>query len=242
LVLACFALAPASAQSAPPASPTGWQFQITPYLWGSGLSGDVGVGKLQATGVEASFSDILSDLHFAFMGAFEARTGRWGFLTDAIYVDLSASKPTPNGLFGNADVSLTDQIYTALGMYRVSDGKCKVDVLFGPRYSSLDTDLTLTSGVAAGRTASGGVSWWDAIGGARLTWQSEKGWLVSGYADIGGGSDDFTWEAVAAGGYRFKKLVTLSLGYRYLSVDYDDDRVVYDMAMAGPFLGVGFRF
>jgi hypothetical protein len=240
LALAVGLTAPARAQET--VQDGDWKFQITPYLWGMGLDGQVGVGQLASTGVEASFSDLWDHLHFAFMGAFEGRRGRWGFATDAFYADLTDSQPTPDALFGEAEVSLTDQFYTAFGTYRVAEGPWEVDVMIGPRYSSLDTELTLTSGIAAGRSVSSEVDWWDALAGVRVRWQSERGWVVAGFADVGGGSDDFTWEALAAAGYRFKKLVTLSVGFRYLFVDYDGGPVVYDMTMAGPLMGIGFRF
>jgi hypothetical protein len=44
------------------------------------------------------------------------------------------------------------------------------------------------------------------------------------------------------GGYAFEKVVSLRFGYRYLRFDYESGSFVYDMAMAGPYLGVGFRF
>ena len=233
-VLAAGAPCRASTASAP--APDGWQFQVTPYVWLTGIDGEIKIGRLGSGGGEASFPDIWSDLHFAWMGAFEARRGRWGALVDTFYADLSIGTST-------ASVDLTDQFYTALATYRAHDGPVKVDVLLGPRYTHVDADLTLTSGIFAGRNVSTAIDWWDAIAGARASWQSSKGWLVTGYADLGGGGDDrFTWEALAAGGYRFKKLTTLRFGYRYLSIDYDDGTIVYHITMAGPFLGVGFRF
>ncbi|HEX4824007.1 MAG TPA: hypothetical protein VFV19_06820 [Candidatus Polarisedimenticolaceae bacterium] len=240
VVLGCVlvaAAAPCRAQQAPAAAPPdGWQFQVTPYVWLVGIDGNIKIGRLGSGGGETSFSDVWSDLHFAWMGAFEARHGRWGALVDTFYADLSIGT-------SDASVDIKDQFYTALASYRAYDGPVKVDVLLGPRYTHVDADLTLTTGILAGRNASTAIDWWDAIGGARVGWQSSSGWLVTGYGDLGGGGDDrFTWQVLAAGGYRFKKLTTLSFGYRYLSIDYDDGRIVYHITMAGPFVGVGFRF
>src|SRR5262245_1077333 len=47
-------------------SSEGWQFQIIPYRWGTSIDGRVGVGDRTAD-VDASFSNILDHLHFAFM-------------------------------------------------------------------------------------------------------------------------------------------------------------------------------
>jgi len=238
--LACVVLCavPAHAQS----KEDGWQFQITPYLWGAGLDGDVKLGRLPAAGVEASFSDVWDHLHFAAMAAFEGRKGRWGFVTDAFYVDLTDTVPAPVPAFGEVKVSITQEIYTGLALYRAVDGAVTVDILAGPRYTTIDNELSLIGGVADGRSRSATLSWWDLLAGARVRWQSESGWFVNGYADVGGSDTDFTWEVLAGGGYRFKKLCTLSAGYRYLSEDYDEDGNIYDMVLAGPIVGVGFRF
>jgi hypothetical protein len=40
-------------------------------------------------GVDKSSSDLLSRLDIAFMGAFEARNGRWGLIADLFYANLS---------------------------------------------------------------------------------------------------------------------------------------------------------
>jgi opacity protein-like surface antigen len=242
LVVAALLAAPVWAQSTPQKQDT-WRFDATPYLWFAGLDGDVKIGRLPTGGVEASFSDIASSLHFVAMGAFEGRKDRWGFLADAMYIDLSQSTSTPKGVaFGDVGASLTEQIYTGFASYRVLDGNVAVDVFAGPRYVSLATDLDLTSGAAAGRAKSASVSWWDAVGGGRVLWRVHKGWSVMGFLDVGGGGSKLTWEALAGAGYEFNKLISVKFGYRYLSIDYDTTELVYDMAMAGPYAGVGFRF
>ena len=43
-----------------------WRFQVTPYGWLSGLTGRVGVGRLQ-TDVDLSVGDVLDALKFAAM-------------------------------------------------------------------------------------------------------------------------------------------------------------------------------
>jgi hypothetical protein len=77
-----------SAQSTSPQSASeSWQFQLTPYAWGSGMDGQLGIGD-RAADVDASFSNILDHLHFAAMGLADARRGKRVALTDIIYTDL----------------------------------------------------------------------------------------------------------------------------------------------------------
>ena len=89
--LAAVLAGPAMAQS------SGWDFAVSPYLWAPGINASVGTA-LGTVGVDKSSSDVLSDLDLAFMGAFEARNGRWGLIADLFYAKLSQSRATPLGL------------------------------------------------------------------------------------------------------------------------------------------------
>ncbi len=66
-------------------------------------------------------------------------------------------------------------------------------------------------------------------------------WYVPYYADIGTGDSDLTWQALAGIGYRFS-WGDIKLVYRYLSYDMDDDKLLKDLDLSGPALGVVFRF
>ena len=79
---------PADAQNTP------FKYQFTPYVWLSGLKGDVGA-RNQTASVNASFNDLLDHLDFGLMGAFEGRLGQWRILTDTLYLDVSGEKGTP---------------------------------------------------------------------------------------------------------------------------------------------------
>jgi opacity protein-like surface antigen len=231
-----------AASSPSGSSPGGWQFEIAPYLWGAGLSGDVKVGRLPQQGVEASFSDLVKVLDVAGMVVFEGRKGRWGFVLDTIYIDLSETEPTPDALFGDAKVDLTQQMYTLYGTWRVVDGRTTLDVMGGARYVDMRNNLELTSGIAAGREVTSVVNWWDGLVGARVRWGFAKKWGLVGYGEIGGGGTKLSWQALAGFDWRFSKHMAAKFGYRYLSLDYDHTDLVYDMAMAGGYAGLGFRF
>jgi hypothetical protein len=220
------------------------EFDIVPYLWGAGLDGTLGIGKLPAQGVEASFSDLVSNLHFAAMGAFKVRKGDWGLLIDAIYINLNDTVPTPEELvYGQADVSLGEQLYTGLVTYRIADAhKTTVDLGWGGRYYRIDTDLSLTSGAAQGRSASATVSWWDWLASVNVVGHPSPRWSLNFYADIGGGGSQLTWEGIAGADFAFNKTVSMPFGYRYLAIDYQENKLLYNVAMGGPYLGLGFHF
>jgi len=239
--LASGASAPARAQALG-GEPQRWQFELTPYLWGAGLSGDIRIGDLSASGIQASPSDLLKNLDIGAMGAFEGRKGLWGFVTDGMYLHLSHSEPTPQQGFGDAHLDLTQQLYSVAGTYRAAQGETPVDLVAGARYNYLKNDLELTPGALAGRKASLTEDWWDGFVGAHAQHRFGEKWFVSGYADIGAGGSKFTWQAVAGGGYDFNKTFSGKVGYRVLGVDRETDEFLYDMTTAGFVVGLGIRW
>jgi opacity protein-like surface antigen len=243
VVLSCMLCAgtPALAQSPGQASDL-WEYEVTPYIWGCGLDGETAIGRLPAQGVEALFSDLVSVLQTAGMVNFTGQRETWGFLVDAFYVELTETTPTPEEVFGDAEVSMTQQMYTAAGTIRVSSGKAPVDIVVGARYNDLSADLELTSGIAQGRQRDAGDSWWDAVVGARFGWPFAGHWTLIGYGDVFAGGSEFSWQALAGVDWNFSKYFSGRFGYRYISFDYESDDLLYDMAMAGPYAGLGIRF
>ena len=233
----------------------GWTFEFTPYLWGAGMSGEVGSGSLPTMNVDMSFSDILDNLDAGLMGAFEARNGRWGLLFDAIYMKLAHSAtasrtgPGPIGstATASAELEMTQTVFAAAVAYRAIEGRTPLDVIGGARYAKLTVDAQIDGSFYAQTgsvAASAEKSWVDPYIGVRVQHPIAERWTLVGYADVGGfgvGSD-FTWQALAGVNYEFSKSIAGKFGYRYLYVDYDKDGFRYDMGNSGLYLGAGFRF
>lgn len=189
-------------ESTPPENK--WQFEVTPYVFASGIDGTIGVRGVEAD-VDVSFSDLEEYIDSAFMFAFEANKRRWVFGFDAIYVKLEDNEASSvTGSFGKVtrdrvvDTTVTQEVYTLMAGYRVLDKKTKLDVFGAARYTRLDTELdlkiTTTAAMFPGgaRSISGDESWWDPVVGARVLWPFAKHWTLLAYADVGGsgsGSD-----------------------------------------------------
>jgi opacity protein-like surface antigen len=250
------ALAPEPGASMPPIEESGWKYELTPYLWLSGLQGDVQGGRLPKTSVDMSFSDIFKVLDFAAMGTLEVRKQRWGWLFDAMYIKASdsatSSRTTPQGAqrSASAEITLKQTILAAAAAYRVSEGPTLVDLIGGARYTKIDADATIAASLfapdgqsVAGTTSrSGEKSWVDAYLGVRVQQPVGERWTLDGYFDAGGGKHDYTWQALAGASYRFSKSLSGKFGYRYLYVDYRKDQFVYDLATKGFYLGLGIAF
>lgn len=73
-IVAWCAFATNALQAAGP-KPGSWQLEITPYLFGSALSGTAGVANVRAD-VDLSFGDILEGLDSGFLAMCKARKGR----------------------------------------------------------------------------------------------------------------------------------------------------------------------
>ena len=232
-----------------------WQYEFTPYLWASGMKGDVQAGNLPRIDVDMSFSDIVDVLDFGIMGAFEARKGRWGLLFDAIYMKVSDSAtasrtgPGPVGatLTVDADATMKQTMLAGALAYRAVEGRSPVDVIGGLRYAKIDVSANINAslfGLTGVAARDGDKDWVDPYVGVRIQHPLAERWALVGYADYGGfgvGSDS-TWQLALGVNYDFSKSISAKFGYRYLSVDYDKSGFVYDMKTQGVYLGVGIRF
>ena len=215
-----------------------WQFEATPYLFASGIDGEVKVGRLPTGGVEVSFSDLAKMLDYGFMMALEGRNGDVGFIVDGVYMKVGDSAGTPGAVFGEVQADMTQQVYSAAGTWRVGG----VDLLAGLRYMRIKADLVITSGVASGRRANTTRNVTDGFVGARFQAPLAERWMLVGYGDVGAGGSDLSYQLVAGVNYAASKDLSWKAGYRYLSVDYSKDAFVYDVGYAGPYLAVGLRF
>ena len=83
--------------TAGPVAAQEWSYDATLYAWvpAMDVSVDTRFGEIES---EGSGSDALSALDMAFMGAFQARRGKWGLVGDLLYTDLSNSQDTRFGL------------------------------------------------------------------------------------------------------------------------------------------------
>jgi predicted porin len=235
LVAVALTLLPATAR----AQSAEWEFQVTPYLWLAGVSGRIGLGIGSGAPVEADFSSLFENLKGGLMAEFDGRKGRWGFLFDGMYIKLGATSPLESP-YVDATLDETQQLYQLGGTYRVNEGEVPVDLVLGARYFYLNTTLTLTGPLGLG--ASTTKNWADAIVGARVAVPLAKRLRLLGYGDVGTGGSNLTWQAIAGVSYDFSKTVSGRFGYRYLSIDYDNEGFFYDMAQGGFVLGVGIVF
>jgi hypothetical protein len=221
-----------------------YKFQVTPYLFWTGLNGTIGEQGKTAN-VDASFGDVVHHLNMVAMVYFDARFGRWRALVDNLYTDVSDARATPGPLFSSVKVATRMWIVDPEAAYAIirKEGK-EVDVTAGARIWNLDNSVTLFRPNFALDRGSGTRSIADPIVGGRFYSDVGQRMFLIAKADVGGfnASASTDWQAFAAGGYKFNDRIVGSVGYRYLSVDYSANNAIFDVHLNGVIVGLGLRF
>jgi len=229
-----------------------WQYEFTIYGWLPSLDGTLkfGVPPADGSNVSLDVSDLLDSLNFVFMGNFVARHNKLSYAVDLIYMDVSNSKSTtinigpgqgePVGV--HASLGLKTWVVTGhVGYDVMQTDKTRMAVLGGVRYLDLSGDLSFTIGAQPPVYPSGSNDFWDGIVGIKGSIMLNEKWYIPYYADIGTGQSNLTWQLYAGIGYNFS-WGDIRLAYRYLEYDQDDDKLVQDLKLYGPQIGIGFRF
>jgi hypothetical protein len=219
-------------------------YHVTPYLWASGLNGEVGVLD-RTVDVDLGFVDIVENLDGAAMLVLGASRGRWGGAFEIIYMKLSNQGATPGPLFTSAELEAKQLLLELTGRYAlVSSESTTVDVLAGGRYWRLDNSLELTEGALPAISVSDTKTWFDPIIGIEADWNVGSRWLTRARGDVGGfdvGSE-LSWQLLGLAGYRLSDAWTVGAGYRHFDVDYTSDGFTYDVASSGFIAGVTYSF
>ena len=249
---------PASAQDS-----TVWDWGVELYGWLPDIEGTAANGAE----IDLPIDDILDNLDFTLQGTVFATRGDWSIFADAVYLDLGASEGTktsrPIGRFGrvdigvDADVDLTTFISTVGGGYRFHQSKSTdLNVIGGLRYAYMDVEIDAdVDGNAEveilGREFSRefkrsldldeSETNWDAIIGLQGTTKINENWSLLYYGDIGTGDSDYTWQIAAGVSYAFENF-DVTLRYRHMEYQFDDNSAIDELTISGPQIGVRFKF
>ncbi|MBR0670551.1 porin family protein [Neoroseomonas soli] len=244
LVALALPAAPARAQQ-PAAAPDEWTFTLSPYVWFSGLGGEV----TTAAGSEsfaADFGDIFGTMKFSAMGLFEARRGNFSLVVDTLYLNLQQGVPVPgHGAFSGASARTQSAEVSAIGLYTVAQGQGgRFELGGGVRAWWFDTELTLDAGRLPGRSVDNSVSWVDPVIAARGVVRLNDSLAITGYGDIGGfgAGSQLTYQLMATLDWQITANISASVGYRWIHIDYDKGRSDISLDMAGPIIGASLRF
>lgn len=244
------------------ASAEDWGFSLGIYGYFPDLSGRTSFPTANPEGFEIGIDSILDNLDFTFQGNFDARNGRWGIMTDVIYLDIGNGRTQytqgsvgdmsiPAEARASVDLDIKTLLWTTTAYYRLIDETDhSLDFMFGVRYADMEQTLTWNLEGSVGsiplpaRSGSSeiGEDFLDAIVGLRgHAAFGDGGWFMPYYADIGTGDSDLTWQAALGVGYEFD-WGELKAGWRYLSYDLPSDGAIEELEMSGPQLGARWRW
>lgn len=237
LVVALCLLALPARAAAQQATGAGWKFVIAPYLLFPHMDGTVTVGPV-VSDVNASVSDIFSNLQFGAMLYAEAQSPDWAIGFDGLYMDLSkdgANLPTQFDGY-QASLELT-------GFRRLMPW---FEILAGGRLNLMGTSAKLDP---VGTVFDKNIAFFDPFLGARFTLPNTGRWTLMLRGDVGGfgiGSQ-FTWQVRPTVAYAVSKHVAIAAAYWAFGINYNNgksgiDYFKYDVTTFGPELGVAFTF
>ena len=237
---------PLTAQSSIPEKK--WNFLTDVYLMFPNINGETGIGESLILPVDANPGDVFSKLQMGAMLYLEAKTDKWALASDLVYMDLN-QEVTPGTFVNSGDITAKQLIWEVAGLYRITSF---LEAGFGGRLNYLKAGMDVRRNVfPAGTeevTGEQSKTWYDPVAIARFTTDIKDKWLFQFRGDIGGfgvGSD-LTWQLHASAGYRFSKILQMSLGYRILSTDYktgeEPKEFLFDVNEFGPEIRFGFNF
>jgi hypothetical protein len=199
----------------PAAAQEGWDWRVTPYVWGTGISGDVALGSLGRE-VDVDFSEILHVLSGTALIHIEAANGDHALFGDLVWLAVEPEDEIAT-IGGVAEAEL-DSTILELGYSRDSDA---IGFEVGLRY--WDFDVEIDPALAAGIVR--GDSWADVFGGIRNTRQLGSRWTLTTRANLGAGGADLSIGLQVDFSRELERGNAIVAGLKILDVDYEQDNV-----------------
>jgi hypothetical protein len=196
---------------------TDWEFDASLYMWFSAMDATVGIANEEAQ-LEATPSDILANIEFAFPVHFEVRNPDVSLIADIMYLgvgqDVDVQVTTPRNTIANTG-EMDFDLWVVEGAFGYRFSK-QFEILFSLRYYDIQVSMLVDE-----NTTSQNQDWYDGYLGARYKTDFAKDWYTTIRGEIGTGGSNFAWYGNAEVGYRFSQLFSMSAAYRALSVDYE---------------------
>lgn len=228
----------------------GWQFEIAPYAWLTGLEGDATIDGNKIN-FDKSFSDLVDYVEFAGSLMTVVRYDRFLVAGRVDYFDLSVDDLSLGGP-GSGGKLDTTMLLSEVGVGYQLDGFGKgqtIDVMLGVRYLRVDNDLTVYPiGPGPGAKFSENGTLTDPIllvsPFIPVLPSKIKGLAFNLLMGIGGGGDsELVYELYPSLRYDLSERFYARLGYRTVGWKEDgDNNNELDFSMSGLIAGFGVLF
>jgi hypothetical protein len=225
--------------------PSDWHFRTGLNLWFGAITGTAGHQKTEID-VDAGLDEIFDNDTLGLEFNFEAGTGPWSILFDAMWMHLGDDAKTSGGLdadfdgdFGFIDIAGGYEFKR----FNVRGKTVALDALLGFRWTTVDTSIQVKEGATPRPKADNNKDFVDPYVGIRARMYLSEKYTLTGTATVGGlgvGSDLLaTGELMLE--YRLNGTWSLVGGYRVYYYDYDDN-FEWNVTMHGPVIGIAARF
>lgn len=215
-----------------------WQYDLSLTAIGLGKEGFIRA-PYAVNNANAHFPPgLFDDLSTCGGIGFRARQARWTIMLDVFALNYDTR--TRTGIAVDADQILAELVTT----YRVANS---FHLLAGTRYSKLDSDLVFP-GTPAPFNRVAKSEWADLLVGGQLVVPAGNRMTFTLRGDAGGFglASDLVIHALLKMDFKLADAASLSLGYRYWDYDFENykdvKKLIFDMTLAGPTLGVVFHF
>ena len=212
------------------------EYELTPYIWGAGLSGDMGI-RGRKFKVDKSFQELFESFDGGGAFAFEARGNKFGFLGSITY---ARTKDSESFRGVNVDVISESTIGEAALTYRVQ-GPGLFQIYAGLRTFKVKAEIDSNVDLLDLEESK---SWVDPIVGLRMRFALNQALSLVLIGDIGGlgVSSDLVWNLIYGMRYDFNDRFFVTGGGRSMGVDYTDGGFTYDVTLSGFIVALGMKF
>jgi hypothetical protein len=221
---------------------------LEPYIMLTSLSGTTGIGILPNTFVCVPASELLHHLKIGGMLFGEVHNDQLAFTSDLFYANLTEDVSGKEGVL-DGTITMKQFWWEFEGLYKVNSW---LEFGAGGRINNITASADINVITPNGEikmSNSKSNTWFDPLLVTRIKKVVNEKWLFQLRADIGGfgvGSQ-FAWQIQPDIFYRLSKLLQFGLGYRIISMDYNNDsgggdRFIYDMEEYGPQIRIGLNF
>lgn len=213
-----------------------WDWRITPYIWTTGIEGDVALGTVGRP-VNVEFSELVDIMSGTALLHVESERDGHVLFGDLVWVKLEP-EAEPGTIGGRTEAEF-DSTTLELGYARNTVGVFGLEV--GVRYwdFELALDPELLPGVERGDR------WTDVFGGIRATGDIGENWALTTRANIGGGGADLTVGLQMDFARELASGNAVVAGLKLIAVDYEKDAVGgIPLVLDATYLGatIGFTF
>lgn len=224
-----------------------WVFLVEPYGWGP----DVTVETLDGQEFDVTLGDLIDGFDFAWEMKVGARKGKWTFLLDTIFMDLSWDD-FGSASFAGQDIETEVQVDMQVWLvdltasYEFLDtGRTRLEALAGVQYLYEDLGFKFDA-AALGVEATTTFNTWDAFGGLQGSTDLSDKWYLTYQVQLGTGDSNRVWNAIAGANRKFEKL-TMFMGWRYVDFemdtnDTDGGNLIDGQYASGPMVGLKWIF